>query len=142
MEEPKERPNEPEMSDNKNSKHLDVYNAAYSPRQLVKKDIAESLYQVLSFYESGIIQEIGKCKWKKQHIKNVEKDLGEVDHELPKTSVPRTDVGFFPVTKIETRSYWSTASIPDEHEKKNLMLNNFDCYHLTIVVTSSFRYLK
>ncbi|GJV45178.1 hypothetical protein Tco_1429714, partial [Tanacetum coccineum] len=58
MEGPKERPNEPEMSDNKNTKHLDVYNVAYSPRQLVKKDIAESLYQVLSFYESGIIQEI------------------------------------------------------------------------------------
>ncbi|GJW30299.1 hypothetical protein Tco_0047174 [Tanacetum coccineum] len=53
MEEPKERPNEPEMSDN---------NVAYSPRQQVEKDIAESLYQVLSFYESGKIQEINKCK--------------------------------------------------------------------------------
>ncbi|GKB83576.1 hypothetical protein Tco_0950471 [Tanacetum coccineum] len=100
----KERPNEPEMSYN---------NVAYSPRQQVKKDIAESLYQVLSFYESGKIQEIKKCKkdeirinndvmwfsscdklreWKKQHMQNVEKDLGEVDHELPMTSVPRTDI--------------------------------------------------
>ncbi|GKE12079.1 hypothetical protein Tco_1415630, partial [Tanacetum coccineum] len=49
--------------------------------------------------------------WKKQHIKNVEKDLGEVDHELPKTSVPRTDVGFFRVTKKDTTAYWR-ASIP------------------------------
>ena len=51
MEEPKERPNEPEMSNN-----------IASPRQQVKKDIAEKLYQVLSFCESSIIQEIDKCK--------------------------------------------------------------------------------
>ena len=51
MEEPKERPNEPEMSNN-----------VASPRQQqVKKDIVEKLYQVLSFCESSIIQEIDKC---------------------------------------------------------------------------------
>ncbi|GJQ90703.1 hypothetical protein Tco_0001842 [Tanacetum coccineum] len=132
MEEPKERPNEPEMSNNKNStKQFDVYNVASTPRQQVKKDIAEKLYQVLGSYESSIIQEIDKCKkdeirknndimwfsscdkrreWKKQYIKNAEKDLGKVDHELPMTSVPRTDVGFFPVTK-DVPGYWS-ASIP------------------------------
>ncbi|GJW06292.1 hypothetical protein Tco_1568715 [Tanacetum coccineum] len=40
MEEPKE------MSNNKNAEQLDVYNVAYSPKQQVKKDIAEKLYQV------------------------------------------------------------------------------------------------
>ncbi|PWA82949.1 hypothetical protein CTI12_AA174600 [Artemisia annua] len=123
MEEPKECPNEPEMSNN-----------VASPRQQqVKKDIAEKLYQVLSFCESSIIQEIDKCnkdeirlnsdimwfsssdkrrEWKKQHIKDLEKDLGKVDHELPMTSVPRTDVGFFPVTKNDTSSYWTGARTP------------------------------
>ncbi|GJV19835.1 zinc finger, C6HC-type containing protein [Tanacetum coccineum] len=96
MEEPKERPNEPEMSDNKNSKHLD-------------KDEIRINNDITWFSSCD-----NRREWKKQHIKNVEKDLGEVDHELPKTSVPRTDVGFFPVTKIEIRSYWSTASIPME----------------------------
>ncbi|GJU05124.1 hypothetical protein Tco_1121554 [Tanacetum coccineum] len=56
MEEPKE------MSNNKNAEQLDVYNVAYSPKQQVKKDIAEKLYQVLSFSESILIQEIDKCK--------------------------------------------------------------------------------
>ena len=51
MEEPKARLNEPEMSNN-----------IGSPRQQVKKDIAEKLYQVLSFCESSIVQEIDKCK--------------------------------------------------------------------------------
>ncbi|GJZ56646.1 zinc finger, C6HC-type containing protein, partial [Tanacetum coccineum] len=80
MEEKKERPNEPEMSDNKNTKHLDVYNVAYSPRQLVKKDIAESLYQVLSFYESGIIQEIGTDKKRCHNRLN----KGRIDMEYSK----------------------------------------------------------
>ena len=45
-------------------------------------------------------------EWKKQHIKDVEKDLREtVNHELPMTSIPRTDVGFL---NLETqRDYWS-----------------------------------
>ncbi|GJX43399.1 ribonuclease H-like domain-containing protein [Tanacetum coccineum] len=77
MEEPKERPNDPEMSDN--------------TKQL---DIAKKLYQVLSFYQTSIIQEIYKCKTDEirinNDVKNVEKDLGVVDHEL----LPRTDVGF------------------------------------------------
>ncbi|GKB89934.1 hypothetical protein Tco_0962206, partial [Tanacetum coccineum] len=63
MEEPKE------ISNNKNAEQLDVYNVA-SPRQHVKKDIAEKLYQVLSFSESSIIQDIDKCK----HVK---KDIAE-----------------------------------------------------------------
>lgn len=61
MEEPKERPNEPEMSNIKNTKHFDMYNVT-SPRQQVKRDIAEKLYQVLSSSESSIIKEIDKCK--------------------------------------------------------------------------------
>ncbi|GKA66551.1 hypothetical protein Tco_0766359 [Tanacetum coccineum] len=112
------------MSNDKNTKQLDVYNnVAYSPRQQVKRDIAEGLYQELIFYESSKIHEKDKCKkdeirinndimwfsscdkgreWKKQHIKNVEKDLGEVDHELPMTSIPRTDVGFLHLEQKET----------------------------------------
>ncbi|GJY49207.1 hypothetical protein Tco_0439163 [Tanacetum coccineum] len=140
MEEPKERPNKPERSNNKNStKQFDVYNVASTPRQQqVKKDIAEKLYQVLGSYESSIIQEIDKCKkdeirknsdimwfsscdkrreWKKQYIKNVEKDLGKVDHELPMTSVPRTDVGSFPVTK-NVPGYWSAKLEEDFCEFK------------------------
>ncbi|GKC15085.1 hypothetical protein Tco_1011867 [Tanacetum coccineum] len=116
MEEPKE------MSNNKNAEQLDVYNVAYSPKQQVKRDIAEKLYQVLSFSESISIQEIDKCygkkdeirinndimwfsscdkrrEWKKQHIKNVEKDLREtVNHELPMKSIPRPDDGFLCLT--------------------------------------------
>ncbi|GKD68568.1 hypothetical protein Tco_1322658, partial [Tanacetum coccineum] len=78
MEEPKE------MSNNKNAEPLNV-----------KRDIAKNLYQVLSFSESILIQEIDKCKrreWKKQHIKNVEKDLREtVNHELPMKSITKRD---------------------------------------------------
>ena len=38
-------------------------------------------------------------EWKKQHIKDVEKDLREtVNHELPMTSIPRTDAGFLNLT--------------------------------------------
>ncbi|GJW64749.1 hypothetical protein Tco_0116633 [Tanacetum coccineum] len=113
MEEPKE------ISNNKNAEQLDVYNVA-SPRQHVKKDVAEKLYQVLSFCEPSIIQDIDNCKkdeirinndimwfsscdkrreWKKQHIKNVEKDLREtVNHELPMKSIPRPDDGFLCLT--------------------------------------------
>lgn len=53
-------------------------------------------------------------EWKKQHIKNVEKyldirnverDLEEVNHEiLPMTSIPRTDAGFL---NLETERNWS-----------------------------------
>ncbi|GJW80988.1 hypothetical protein Tco_0144963, partial [Tanacetum coccineum] len=76
-------------------------------------------------------------EWKKQHIKNVEKDLGEVDHELPKTSVPRTDVGFFPVTKLETISYCSTSSIPIDigTDKKR-------CHNRLIKVRMDLEYSK
>ncbi|GKC67140.1 hypothetical protein Tco_1099738 [Tanacetum coccineum] len=66
MEEPKERPNEPKMSDN--------------------TDIAKKLYQVLSLNQTSIIQEIYRCKTDEirinNDVKNVEKDLGVVDHEL------------------------------------------------------------
>nr|GEY73413.1 proton pump-interactor BIP131-like [Tanacetum cinerariifolium] len=63
MEEPKEHPNEPKMSNNKNTKQLDMYNnIVYSSRQQVKMDIAKSLCQVLSSYESSKIQEKDKCK--------------------------------------------------------------------------------
>ncbi|GKE24260.1 hypothetical protein Tco_1435772, partial [Tanacetum coccineum] len=38
-------------------------------------------------------------EWKKQHIKNVEKDLREtVNHELPMKSIPRPDDGFLCLT--------------------------------------------
>ncbi|GJY67810.1 hypothetical protein Tco_0470792 [Tanacetum coccineum] len=95
MEEPKE------MSNNKNAEQLDVYNVAYSPKQQVKKDIAEKLYQVLSFSESILIQEIDKCKKgvEETTYKNVEKDLREtVNHELPMKSIPRPDDGFLCLT--------------------------------------------
>ncbi|GJZ01391.1 hypothetical protein Tco_0519352 [Tanacetum coccineum] len=84
MEEPKKRPNEPEMSNNKNTKQLDI------AKKLV--------YQVLSFYQTSIIQEIDRCKKDEirinNDIKNVENDLGVVDYEL----LPRTDVGFLHLT--------------------------------------------
>ncbi|GKE13686.1 hypothetical protein Tco_1421263 [Tanacetum coccineum] len=55
-------------------------------------DIAKKLYQVLSFYQTSIIQEIYRCKL--YIFKNVEKDLGVVDYEL----LQRTDVGFLHLT--------------------------------------------
>ncbi|GJW10519.1 hypothetical protein Tco_1576346 [Tanacetum coccineum] len=127
MEEPKE------MSNNKKAQQLDVYNIA-SPRQHVKKDIAEKLYQVLSFSESSIIQDIDKCKkdeiriindimwfsscdkrreWKQQHIKNVEKDLRKtVNHELPMTSID----GFFWLT---TERDWYVHGIQHGNNKRS-----------------------
>ncbi|GJY61822.1 hypothetical protein Tco_0462479 [Tanacetum coccineum] len=50
-------------------------------------------------------------EWKKQHIKNVEKDLREtVNHELPMKSIPRPDDGFLCLTT--KRDWYGTQTSP------------------------------
>ncbi|GJY76064.1 hypothetical protein Tco_0481180 [Tanacetum coccineum] len=144
MEEPKE------MSNNKKAQQLDVYNIA-SPRQHVKKDIAEKLYQVLSFSESSIIQDIDKCKkdeirisndimwfsscdkrreWKQQHIKNVEKDLRKtVNHELPMTSI---DGFFWLTTEKKTEKFAMRPPFPRIQPTANRKKSSYTEYQWLI----------
>ncbi|GJS72657.1 proton pump-interactor 1-like protein [Tanacetum coccineum] len=104
----------------KNTKRLDSYNikCRTSPR-VVKRDIAEKLYQALRFSYSTISQELDKCKkdeirinneimcfstsekrgeWKKQNIKHLEEALGGLKHKIRMSSIPRTGTGFLDLT--------------------------------------------
>nr|GEU62602.1 AP-5 complex subunit zeta-1 [Tanacetum cinerariifolium] len=129
----------------KNSKRLDSYNVEYrtSPR-LVKREIAEKLYQALRSSYSSISQEVDKCKkdeirinneimcfstgdkrgeWKKQNIKNLEEALGGVKHQIRISSIPRAELNHVMeslVHRIQHRNNNRAEEAKLHHEIRNL----------------------